>query len=91
MRETFWKIFKKSFNLDQSQVCISNGLEAKALQREALICKNAILHRDCKTRMGKVFTQTNAISKRIKIELLDWRQMKELLKGFETVYDFIKF
>ena len=64
---------------------------AKALQREALICKNAILHRDCKTRMGKVFTQTNAISKRIKIELLDWRQMKELLKGFETVYDFIKF
>jgi len=41
--------------------------------------------------MGKVFTQTNAISKRIKIELLDWRQMKELLKGFETVYDFIKF
>ena len=83
--ETFWKIFKKSFNLDQSQVCISNGLEARALQRQALICKNAILHRDCKTGKGKVFIQTNAISKRIKIELPDWRQMKDLSKGFQTV------
>ena len=83
--ETFWKIFKKSFNLDQSQVCISNGLEARALQRQALICKNAIFHRDCKTGKGKVFIQTNAISKRIKIELPDWRQMKDLFKGFQTV------
>ena len=32
----FLKFFKKSFILDQSQVCISNGLEAL---REALICK----------------------------------------------------
>ena len=60
------KILRKSFISDQSQVCISNGLEARALQSEALICKNAVLHRDCKTEMGKVFTQTNAISKRKK-------------------------
>ena len=43
--------------------CISNGLEARALQREALICKNAILHRDCETEMGKDFTQTIALFK----------------------------
>ena len=60
-----------SFILEQSQVCISNGLEARALQRRVLICKNAILDRDCKTGKGKVFIQTNAISKRIKIELPD--------------------
>ena len=36
--ESYLKIFKKSFILDQSQVCISNGLEARALQREALFC-----------------------------------------------------
>ena len=30
--------FKTFFNLDQYRVCISNGLEARALQREALIC-----------------------------------------------------
>ena len=44
--EMIWKIFKFPFNLDQSQVCISKGLEARALQSEALICKNAILHGD---------------------------------------------
>ena len=60
MIKTFWKIFKKSFNLDQSQVCISNGLEARALQREALFSENAFLYRDCETEMGNVFTQTNA-------------------------------
>ena len=45
--ETFGKIFKKSFILDQSQVCISNGFRARALQREALICVNAFFHKDC--------------------------------------------
>ena len=55
--------FKFSFNLDQSQVCISNSLEARALQREELFCQNAYFYRDCKTKMGNVFIQTNAISK----------------------------
>ena len=32
------KIFEFSFILDQSQICISNGLGARALQREALFC-----------------------------------------------------
>ena len=36
--EVIWKIFKFSFILDQSQICISNGLGARALQREALFC-----------------------------------------------------
>ena len=89
--KTFWKIFKKSFNLDQSQVCVSNGLEARAPQREALFSENAFLHRDCETEMGKVFTQTNAIPKRIKIAIRDWRQMKVLSKGFQMIYDFHKF
>ena len=61
------KFFKKSFILDLSQVCISNGLGARALQREAL------LHRDCKTEIGNAFTQTDAISKQIKIAVPDWR------------------
>ena len=82
-KKIYWKIFKFSFNLDQSQVCSSNGLEARALQRQALICKNASLHRDCKTGKGKVFIQTNAISKRKKIALPDWCQMKVLSKGFQ--------
>ena len=34
----------------------------RALQREALICKNAILEfKDCQTEMGKDFTQTIAL------------------------------
>ena len=28
------EIFKRPLNLDQSQVCISNGLEARALQKK---------------------------------------------------------
>ena len=33
--EVIWKIFEFSFILDQSQICISNGLGARALQRKA--------------------------------------------------------
>ena len=39
--EVIWKIFKFSFILDQSQICISNGLGARACQSYLLICKNA--------------------------------------------------
>ena len=72
--DTYWivKNFEKSFDLDRSQLCISNDW---ALQREALICENAFLHRDCKTEMGNVFAQTIAISKRKKIAIPNWRQM----------------
>ena len=38
-KKIFLKDYQKSFNLDQSQLCISNGLEASALQREALFCQ----------------------------------------------------
>ena len=58
-------------------------VEARALQREALFSENAFLHRDCETEMGKVFTQINAIPKRIKIAIRDWRQMKVLSKSFQ--------
>ena len=54
------KIFKLSFILDQSQICIFN-------------------------RFSNIFTQPNAISKRKKIETLDWRQIKEFFKGFKMV------
>ena len=43
---------------------------------------------DCETEMGNVFTETNAISKRKKIAIPAWRQMKVLLKGFQMTYDF---
>ena len=45
-------------------------------------------HRGCETEIGNIFTQTNAISKRKKIEISDWRQMKKFFKGFKMVYDF---
>ena len=78
-------------NLDQSQVAISNGLGARALQKEALICQNAFFYRDRETEMGNIFTQTNVISKRKKIAIPDWRQMKVLSKGFQMTYDYYKF
>ena len=53
--------------------------------------KMHFLHRDCETEIGNIFIQTNAISKRKKIEIPDWRQMKVLLKGFQMIYDFDKF
>ena len=90
-KKTFWKIFKKSVNLDQYQVCISNSLGARALQREALIYENAFLYRDCEIEMGNVFIQTNAISKPKKIAIPAWRQMKVLSRGFQMTYDFYKF
>ena len=37
-KDSLKDFFKKSFILDQSQICISNGLGARALQREALFC-----------------------------------------------------
>ena len=61
------------------------------MQREALICENALLYRDCETEMGNVFTQTNAISKRKKIAIPAWRQMKVLSKRFQMTYDFHEF
>ena len=36
--KVIWKIFEFSFILDQSQICISNGLGARALQKEVLFC-----------------------------------------------------
>ena len=43
---------------------------------------------DFKAEMGNIFIQTNAISKRKKIAIPAWRQMKVLSKGFKTTYDF---
>ena len=62
------KIFEFPFILDQSQVCISNGLGARALQREA---KMHFLHMNCKTEIGNIFTQTDAICKQKKIAMPD--------------------
>ena len=73
--EVIWKIFEFSFILDQSQICISNGLRAKM----------HFFHKDCETEMGKVFTQTNAISKQRQIAIPDWRQMKDFFKSFQMV------
>ena len=50
---------------------MSNGLEARALQREAPICEIALLHRVYETEVGNVFTQTDAISERKKIAIPD--------------------
>ena len=83
--EMIWKIFKFSFILDQSQICISNGLGARACQSYLLICKNAHFSMGLQTENGNVFTHSYAISKRIKLEFPDWSQMKDLFKSSLTV------
>ena len=45
------KIFEFSFILDQSQICISKRLGARAYQSYLLICKNAFFQWDCKLIM----------------------------------------
>ena len=40
-----------------------------------------------KSTFCNIFSQTNVISKRKKIEIPDWRQMKVVFKGFKTVKD----
>ena len=85
------KCFQKSFKPDQSKLCISNGLKARALQRKMIICLNAFLYKDCKSEMGNIFIQTNTISKWKKVAIPDWRQMKVLSKGFQMTYNFVKF
>ena len=40
---------------------------------------------DCKTENGNVFTLFYAISKRIKLEIPDWSQMKDLFEIFKMV------
>ena len=53
LMETFLTIFKRSFNLNQSQVFISNGLGARAFQRESLFAKMHFLYRNCKNKKAK--------------------------------------
>ena len=83
--EVILKIFKFSFILDQSQICISNGLGARACQSDLVICKNAHFSMGLQTDNDNVSTLSYAISKRIKLELPDWSQMKDLFKSFLTV------
>ena len=47
--KVFLKIFERSSILDQSQLSISNGLEATACQSEGSFAKMLIFHRDCET------------------------------------------
>ena len=61
------KIFQFSFILDQSQICISNGLGARACQGD-LICKNAYFSMGLQTDNVNFSTHSYAISKRIKLE-----------------------
>ena len=69
--EMILKVFKFSFILDQSQICISNGLGARVCQTYLLIYKNAYFSMRLQTDNGNVFTPFNAIIKRIKLELPD--------------------
>ena len=83
--ETILKIFKFSFILDQSPICISNGLGARACQSYILICKNTHFPMGLQTENGNVFTHSYAISKQMKLKLPDWSQIKNLFKSFLTV------
>jgi len=49
--EVFLKIFERYFILDQSQLCISTGLEAIACQSEGSFAKMLIFHRDYETEI----------------------------------------
>ena len=79
------KIFKSSFNLDQFQICISNGLGARACQSCLLICVNAHFSMGLQADNGNVSVLSHVISKRIKLELPDWSQMIDLFKRFIMV------
>ena len=79
------KILKFPFILDQSQICFSNGLGARARQSDLLICKNAHFSMGLQTDDDNVSTHFYAISKQIKLEFPDWSQMKDLFKSFLTV------
>ena len=85
--EVILKIFKFSFIIDQYLICISNGLGAGACQNYLVICKNTLFLMGLQIDNGKVFTYSYAISKRIKLQLPDWSQMKDLFKSFATVKD----
>ena len=61
-----------------------NGLGARACQSN-LICKNAHFSMGLQTDNVNFSTHSYAISKRIKLELQDFNQMKDLFKSFLTV------
>ena len=69
--EVIRKIIKFASILDQSQICISNGLGARACQSYLLICENAHFSMGLQIENGIVFTHSYAISKRIKLEFPD--------------------
>ena len=83
--EVILKIFKFSFILNQSQICISNRLGARACQNYLLISKNAHFSMGLQKDNGNVSTHSYAIPKRIKLEFPDWSQMKDLFKSFLTI------
>ena len=64
------KIFESFLNPDQSQVCMSNGLRARACQSEQYLFFS-IEH---KIEWGNVFTHSHAMSKQIQ---LDWPAMSQ--------------
>ena len=66
--EMILKIFKFSFILDQSQICLG----ARACQSNLLICKNAHFLMGSRTDNGNVSSVSYAISKQMKLELPDW-------------------
>ena len=86
--EVLSKIFKFSFILDQSQICTTNGLGARACQSYLPISKNAHFSMGLQTDNGNVSTLSYAISKQIKLELPDKSQKKNLFKSFLTVLNF---
>ena len=61
--EVILKNFECYFILDQSQICISNGLGARACQSYLLFCKNAHFSMGLQTENDNVFTHSYAISK----------------------------
>ena len=83
--EVVLKISKFSFILDQSQICISNSLRARACQSYLLIYKDAHFSIGLQTDFANVCTYSYAISKQIKLELPVWCQMKDLFKRFPMV------
>ena len=83
--EMIWKIFKFSFIQDQSQICISNGLGARACQSYLLICKNAYFSMGLQTDNDNISTHSHAISEWMTLELPDWSQMKDFFNSFSAV------
>ena len=94
--QTILKIFEKNLSFYTNPRSVSQTVyKIQPVKVKHNFVKMPLFQGDCKSKFGKGFIQTNAISKRYEIEIPDWRQMKEFWKGylpfFFVLFSFVEF